>query len=126
MFVALSGAGVERALAPVLPALEVWHSGARVKTIAVVCAHLLALAGPAIVVAEDPDCPFAGKRPPVEEILKLPPSQRFSLCKANLEEADLGGANLTKTDLRGANLTKANLTGAKLNRPSSPRQPSTG
>jgi Pentapeptide repeats (8 copies) len=114
VFVALSVAGVERALSPILHALEVWHLGARVKTIAVVCAHLLALAGPAIVAAEDPDCPFAGKRPPVQEILKLPTAQRFSLCKANLEEADLGGANLTKTDLRGANLTKANLTGAQL------------
>jgi hypothetical protein len=77
---------------------------------AIACFHLLlALAWPAIVAAENLDCPFAGKRPPLDEILKLPLSQRPSLCKANLEQADLRRANLA-----GAHLVLANLAGARL------------
>jgi uncharacterized protein YjbI with pentapeptide repeats len=64
-------------------------------------------------------CPFGGKRPPLDEILRRPPNERPPLCgadltKANLTGADLAGADLTVANLTKANLTKANLTGARL------------
>jgi len=90
---------------------------ARVRT-AVVTSLLLLFADPLAwsiaAAAEDPQCPFGGKRPPIEEILKLPASQRPSLCKANLGGADLSGADLGGAYLSGADLIGANLSGADL------------
>jgi uncharacterized protein YjbI with pentapeptide repeats len=93
-----------------------------VRTAAVASLLLLfavALASSMEAAAADPKCPFAGKRPPMDKILKLPPRERPSLCQTNLSgailvEADLREADLTEADLTGANLTGANLTGANL------------
>jgi len=91
---------------------------ARLKTAASV-ALLLLFAVPTawsiVAAAEDQECPFAGKRPPMAEILKLPKSQRPPLCKADLREANLTGAILIEANLVGANLTKAKLREANLN-----------
>jgi hypothetical protein len=69
----------------------------------------LPLAWWGVATAEEANCPFAGKRPPLDEILKILPSQRPSLCKV-----DLAGTNLAGADLTGAHLTEADLTGANL------------
>jgi hypothetical protein len=68
---------------------------------------------------EKPECPFVGKRPPIDAILKQPREQRLALCTAdlrgaNLRGADLRGANLRGADLRGADLSEANLSEANL------------
>src|SRR5262249_41013217 len=55
----------------------------------------LSVAKPMPTVAEEAKCPFAGKRPPLGEILKGPASQRPSSCKANLAGANLAGADLS-------------------------------
>ena len=70
------------------------------------------LAWSIVAAAEDPRCPFAGQRPPLEEILKLPREKRPPLCRADFFRADLSGANLAQADLSGANLAQANLSGA--------------
>ena len=69
--------------------------------------------------AEEANCPFAGKRPPLDEILKVLPPQRPSLCKVDLAGTDLAGtnlsgANLARANLKGTNLPRADLTGADL------------
>ena len=69
----------------------------------------LAWASSGAAAAGETNCPFAGKRPPLDEILKVVPPQRPSLCKANL-----AGTNLAKTDLSGTSLAKANLKGTNL------------
>src|SRR5215470_12660121 len=67
-----------------------------------------------VAAAADPSCPFAGQRPPLEEILKLPREERPPLCRANFFKADLSRANLRGANLRGAILAQANLSGADL------------
>jgi len=52
----------------------------------------LSVAGSMPTAAEEAKCPFAGKRPPLGEILKAPASQRPPLCKANLAGTNLAGA----------------------------------
>lgn len=95
-------------------------AAARVKTRAALASILLlVLPWPGIVTASERTCPFAGRRPPMDEILKAPSSQRPSLCKANLSganlpRANLGSINLIDANLRGANLAESDLTGADL------------
>jgi pentapeptide repeat protein len=74
----------------------------------------LPLAWWGVATAEEANCPFAGKRPPLDEILKVLPSQRPSLCKADLAGANLAGTNLSSTNLAMANLKGTNLPGADL------------
>ena len=69
--------------------------------------------------AAESECPFAGQRPPLGEILRLPSEKRPPLCRADLSGANLIGANLTGAvligaNLAGANLRRANLSGADL------------
>ena len=76
---------------------------ARVSTGAVASALLLLavpLAWSIVAAAEVPDCPFADKQPPMDEILKLPARQRPSLCEADLRWAKLARAGLSGADLR--------------------------
>jgi len=84
---------------------------------------LTALLGPLVVLltvevsvagTADPSCPFAGQRPLLEEILKLPREERPPLCRADFFKADLSRANLRGANLRGAILAQANLSGANL------------
>jgi uncharacterized protein YjbI with pentapeptide repeats len=99
------------------PAMEYAAAGARI-TGAVSLLLLLSLpvAWPGAATAEEAKCPFAGKRPPLGEILKGLPSQRPSLCKANLAGTNLAGADLSGADLTGANLKGSNLARANLKR----------
>jgi len=92
------------------------YAAARARTTAAV--HLLwlfALLWPGATAAEEATCPFAEKRPPLGEILKGLPSQRPSLCKANLAGSNLAGVDLTGADLTGATLKGSNLARANLN-----------
>jgi uncharacterized protein YjbI with pentapeptide repeats len=84
---------------------------------------LTALLGPLVLLltaevsvagTADPRCPFAGQRPLLEEILKLPREERPPLCRADFFKADLSRANLRGANLRGAILAQANLRGANL------------
>jgi len=96
------------------------YAGTRVKTTAAASFLLvLALAWSGAAPAAEPNCPFAGKRPPLDEILKVGSSHRSSLCKAdltgtNLARTDLSGTNLAGANLKGTNLPGADLTGADL------------
>jgi hypothetical protein len=76
-------------------------------------------ASPGKAFAAEPVCPYAQKRPPMDEILTQPLAERPLLCKAdltkaNLREADLREANLREANLAGADLTKADLRLADL------------
>jgi len=64
--------------------LKAW--AARVSTAAVATLlpiFAVPLAWSIVAAAEDPRCPFAGQRPPLEEILKLPSEKRPPLCRAD-------------------------------------------
>lgn len=74
----------------------------------------LPLAWWGVATAGEANCPFAGKRPPLDEILKVLPSQRPSLCKVDLAGTNLAGTNLSGTNLARANLKGTNLPGADL------------
>jgi uncharacterized protein YjbI with pentapeptide repeats len=74
----------------------------------------LPLAWWGVATAEEANCPFAGKRPPLDEILKVLPSQRPSLCKVDLAGTNLAGTNLSGTNLSGTNLARANFKGTNL------------
>lgn len=93
------------------------YAATRVKTTAAASFLLLlvlALAWSGAAPAAEPNCPFAGKRPPLEEILKVGSSHRSSLCKANLTGTNLARTDLSGTNLAGANLKGTNLTGTDL------------
>jgi hypothetical protein len=86
--------------------LKTWQAYARMTAAASVLLLSLPLVLPATSqpkAAED--CPFAGTRPPLDEILTRPPTERPPLCKA---------------DLTGAILIRANLTGPTSPGPTSP------
>jgi uncharacterized protein YjbI with pentapeptide repeats len=93
---------------------------APVTPIAVVLSSLLGfLAFPASGAPQVEECTFAGRRPPIQEILAMPLAERPLLCMADLTKTDLskanfGGANLVGTNFTEADLSGANLAGAKL------------
>lgn len=73
---------------------------------------LLLIPRPASATAND--CPYAAKRPPIRQVLSMPPSERPRLCGADLSGTDLARASLAGIILSGANLTDAQLQDADL------------
>ena len=95
--------------------MKTWQAQARMTAAVSVLLLSLPLVLPATSQSKAAeDCPFAGTRPPLDEILTRPPTERPPLCKADLTRAELIRANLTGANLTGANLFAANLTEANL------------
>jgi len=96
--------------------MEYPAASARATTVVSLFFLFALLPWPGSAAAEEATCPFAEKRPPLAEVLNASPSQRPSLCKANLAGTNLAGADLTGANLTGATLKGSNLARARLNR----------